>query len=288
VATGNSAETYTGFQIVMPVLSGEARHVFHVYLGPSEYDRLRSLGLGLEEGVNLGWKFFRPISHLLLTVMVWMYGFIPNYGVVIIIISSLTKVLFYPLTKSSFRSMKAMQQIQPHVKEVREKYKGDPKRMQVETMELYKKHKVNPVGGCLPMLLQMPVFIALYSVLANSITMRQAGFGLWIDDLSVPDTLFVIGAFPIHVLPVVMFVTTVAQQLLTPVQDPRQKLMGYMMPFVMLFIFYSFPAGLNLYWTVNNILTVAQQWKIHREIPSEPAAPEAPRDAKPKREKAKK
>jgi YidC/Oxa1 family membrane protein insertase len=139
------------------------------------------------------------------------------------------------------------------------------------------------------MVLQMPVFIALYAVLANSITMRQAGFMLWIDDLSVPDTLFTIGAFPLHILPVVMFVTTVAQQLLTPVQDPRQKMMGYMMPFVMLFIFYSFPAGLNLYWTVNNVLTVAQQWKIHREIPSEPTPPETPRVEKPKRtEKVKK
>jgi len=115
------------------------------------------------------------------------------------------------------------------------------------------------------MILQMPVFFALYAVLANSITMRQSGFVWWITDLSIPDTVGMVGGFAIHVLPVIMFFTTVAQQKVTPVTDPRQKMMGYMMPVVMLFIFYSFPAGLNLYWTVNNVLTVAQQWNIHRE-----------------------
>jgi YidC/Oxa1 family membrane protein insertase len=129
------------------------------------------------------------------------------------------------------------------------------------------------MGGCLPIVVQMPVFIALYSVLANSITMRGAGFMLWMNDLSSPDTLFTVGGFAIHILPIIMFVTTIAQQKLTPTGgDPRQKMMGYLMPVVMLFIFYSFPAGLNLYWTVNNILTVAQQWMIHREDSVAPAS----------------
>jgi YidC/Oxa1 family membrane protein insertase len=155
------------------------------------------------------------------------------------------------------------------MKAIKEKYKKDAQRMQRETMELYKKHKVNPLGGCFPILLQMPVFIALYSVLANSITMRQAHFLWWINDLSTPDTLpWDLGGFPIHVLPIVMFLTTVLQQRVTPMTDPRQKMMGYLMPFVMLFIFYSFPAGLNLYWTMNNVLTVAQQWSIHRDQPA--------------------
>jgi YidC/Oxa1 family membrane protein insertase len=197
--------------------------------------------------------------------MIWLHGFIPNYGVVIIIISVLAKILFYPLTRSSVRSMKAMQKLAPRMQEIKEKHKGDPQRMQAETMALYKEHKVNPLGGCLPILVQMPVFIALYSVLANSITLRQASFVGWINDLSVPDTIAVIAGFGIHVLPVLMFLTTLLQQRLTPVTDPRQKMIGYMMPVVMLFIFYSFPAGLNLYWTVTNALQVGQQWWIHRE-----------------------
>jgi YidC/Oxa1 family membrane protein insertase len=120
----------------------------------------------------------------------------------------------------------------------------------------------------------MPVFFALYSVLSNSIAMRGAEFVSWINDLSVPDTLFAVGGFPIHILPLIMFATSVLQAKLTPTgADPRQKMMGYMMPAVLLFIFYSFPAGLNLYWTVNNILTVAQQWHIHREHPAPQAAP---------------
>jgi YidC/Oxa1 family membrane protein insertase len=136
-------------------------------------------------------------------------------------------------------------------------------------MNLYKQNKVNPMGGCIPLLVQMPVFIALYSVLANCIELRQAPFMLWMHDLSIPDVLFSVGGFPIHVLPVVMFATTLLQQKLTPMSDPKQKLMGYLMPVMMLFIFYSFPAGLNLYWTVNNVLTVAQQWQIHREVAHE-------------------
>jgi len=276
VMTGSQETDVTGVEIAMPILEGSADHQFLIYAGPLEYKRLKQLGHGLENGVELSYKFIRPISQLLLLVMVWMHGFLPNYGIIIIIISALTKVLFYPLTKSSIRSMKAMQRLQPEMQAIRDKYKSDPQKMQRETMELYKQHKVNPLGGCLPMLLQMPVFFALYAVLANSITMRQSGFVWWITDLSIPDTVGMVGTFSIHVLPVIMFFTTVLQQKVTPVTDPRQKMMGYMMPVVMLFIFYSFPAGLNLYWTVNNILTVAQTWSIHREEPATlPAAGKA-------------
>jgi len=265
VLTGSAEAHVNGVEVAMPILQGTADDTFLLYVGPLEYNRLKALGHGLENGVELSYKFIRPISKLLLVVMVWMHGFLPNYGIIIIVISALTKILFYPLTKSSIRSMKAMQRLQPEMQAIRDKYKSDPQRMQKETMELYKTHKVNPLGGCLPMILQMPVFFALYAVLANSITMRQSGFVWWITDLSIPDTVGMVGGFAIHVLPVIMFFTTVAQQKVTPVTDPRQKMMGYMMPVVMLFIFYSFPAGLNLYWTVNNVLTVAQQWNIHRE-----------------------
>ncbi len=268
IATGSATENLTGAEVAMPLLHGSGTHDFKVYLGPMEYDHLKALGYDLDQAVDLGWKIFRPISKLLLTVMVWMYGFIPNYGIVIIIISAATKFLFYPLTRTSVKSMRAMQRIQPEMTAMKEKYKDDPQRQQKEMMVLYKKYKVNPMGGCLPIVVQMPVFFALYAVLSNSIAMRGADFVWWINDLSSPDTIATVGGLAIHVLPFLLFLTTVAQQKLTPTGgDPRQKMIGYMMPVVMLFIFYSFPAGLNLYWTVNNILTVAQQWAIHREEP---------------------
>ena len=269
VAIGNNASQETGAELVMPLQGGSGHHAIQVYVGPLDYSSMKPLGLGLEHAVDLGYKFIRPLSQVLLFSMEWLYKFIPNFGVVIIIISVLTKVIFYPLTRSSIRSMRALQHLQPKMNELRDKYKKDPQRMQKEMMALYRENKVNPMGGCLPILVQMPVFIALYAVLANCIELRQAPFMLWIDDLSVPDVLFRVGGFPIHLLPFVMFLTTIWQQKLTPMTDPRQKMIGYMMPVMMLFLFYSFPAGLNLYWTVNNLLTVAQQWSSHREAERE-------------------
>jgi YidC/Oxa1 family membrane protein insertase len=269
VGIGNLIAQDTGVELVMPLQSGSGSHSIQVYLGPLDYTMMKPLGLGLEHAVNLGYKFVRPLSQVLLVCMEWLYKFLPNFGIVIIIISILAKLAFYPLTRSSIRSMRALQHLQPKMDELRTKYKKDPARMQKEMMALYKEYKVNPMGGCWPMLVQMPVFIALYAVLANCIELRQAPFFGWINDLSTPDVAFRIGSFPIHILPLIMFGTTILQQRLTPMTDPRQKMMGYMMPMMMLFIFYSFPAGLNLYWTMNNILTVAQQWNIHREAERE-------------------
>jgi YidC/Oxa1 family membrane protein insertase len=269
VGIGNLVAGDTGVELVMPLQNGSGSHSVQVYLGPLDYTMMKPLGLGLEHAVNLGYKFVRPLSQVLLVCMEWLYKFVPNFGIVIIIISIVAKLAFYPLTRSSMRSMRALQHLQPKMEELRTKHKKDPARMQKEMMALYKEHKVNPMGGCWPILIQMPVFIALYAVLANCIELRQAPFFGWINDLSTPDVLFRVGAFPIHVLPVIMFGTTILQQKLTPMTDPRQKMMGYMMPVMMLFIFYSFPAGLNLYWTMNNVLTVAQQWNIHREAERE-------------------
>jgi YidC/Oxa1 family membrane protein insertase len=269
VGIGDVVAQDTGVELVMPLQNGNGTHVIQVYLGPLDYTMMKPLGLGLEHAVNLGYKFVRPLSQVLLLTMEWLYRFVPNFGIVIIIISVVAKLAFYPLTRSSIRSMRALQHLQPKMDELRTKYKKDPQRMQKEMMALYKEYKVNPMGGCWPILIQMPVFIALYAVLANCIELRQAPFFGWINDLSTPDVLFRVGTFPIHVLPVIMFLTTILQQKLTPMTDPRQKMMGYMMPAMMLFIFYSFPAGLNLYWTMNNVLTVAQQWNIHREAERE-------------------
>ena len=273
VRTSGTHEPPTvGAEIIMPILQGQASHDFGLYIGPMEYERLKAEDR-LQASLDWGWSLFKPISKILLAAMLWTYQFIPNYGWVIIIISLLTKLIFYPLTKTSLKSMRAMQKVQPEMTALREKYKNDQKELQKQTMALYKKHKVNPVGGCLPMLIQMPVFIALYAVLGNSIAMRNAPFMFWINDLSSPDTVFSVAGFAIHILPIVLFIFTVLQQRMTPTNaDPRQKMMGYMMPFVTLFIFYGFPAGLNLYWTVNSVATVIQQWFIHRDDPM-PATP---------------
>jgi len=155
------------------------------------------------------------------------------------------------------RSMQRMQELQPVMDRLREKYKNDQERLNKEIFALYKEHKVNPMGGCLPILVQMPVFFALYAVLSSSIELRQAGFVAWITDLSAPDVLR-LGGLSVHVLPLLMAATMVWQQKLTPM-DPRQAATGMMMPFVMLFIFYGMPSGLVLYWTTINILTALQQ-----------------------------
>lgn len=280
LAVGDADKVVAGAWVVMPTLQGSARHEFKVYMGPIDYQLLKATGFDLAKAVNLGWKLFEPLSRLLLVSMLWMYNIVPNFGVVIILIAVATKLIFYPLTKSSVKSMRAMQKLQPKLTELREKYKNDPQKMNAAMMTLYKEEGVNPVGGCLPILLQMPVFIALYQALSSSIQMRGAEFMLWINDLSRPDTITEIGGFGIHVLPVILFGVTVLQQLWTPVGDSRQKMMGYMMPVVTLFIFYSFPAGLNLYWTVNSVMTAAQQWSIHREDPQKPAPAKPAKPAK--------
>ena len=222
------------------------------------------LGLGLEYAVDLGWKIILPVAQLLLWALNAGYTIIPNYGLVIILLSGLTRLLFYPLTAISMRSMKAMQEIQPEMEKLRKKYEKDPQELNKRVFALYRDHKVNPVSGCLPMLLQMPVFFALYSVLANSVGLRQAPFVGWITDLSAPDTLMTIGGFAIHVLPVLMSLSMFWQQKLTPT-DPRQAPIMLLMPFMMLFFFYKVPSGLTLYWTVTNLFSVAQQYQMNRE-----------------------
>jgi len=274
---GSRENASTGTELTMAVLPEETtRHEFLVYIGPLDFHDLRGLGVGLEHAVNLGWQALRWLSVFVLDVLDWSYRFIPNYGWIIVLLSALTKLVFYPLTRSSMRSMAGLQRLKPEMDALREKYKGDPTKMNQAVMELYRKHKVNPMGGCLPILVQMPVFIALYNVLANAVELRRAGFLLWIDDLSAPDTVGHLFGFPINPLPLVMTGTTILQQKLTPT-DPRQAMMAYMMPVVMLIFFYSFPSGLVIYWTVNNVLQIAQQWWMNRQqsaaVPVEVVAP---------------
>jgi YidC/Oxa1 family membrane protein insertase len=212
----------------------------------------------------MGWDWIRPVSQGVLWFLVECHKVIPNYGLVVILLSALTKILFWPLTRSSTKSMREMQKLQPEIQKLREKLKKDPQRLNREIMGLYKKHKVNPLGGCLPLLLQMPVFIALYNVLMSSIEMRKASFVWWINDLSSADTVAVISGTSIHVLPLIMGISMFWQQKMTPT-DPRQAAMAYFMPILMVVFFYSLPSGLVLYWTANNFMTIAQQYMTQRE-----------------------
>ncbi|HLB25006.1 MAG TPA: membrane protein insertase YidC, partial [Nitrospirota bacterium] len=228
---------------------------FIFYGGPKEYDRLKAVGAGLERSVDFGWFAF--IAKPLFVSLKYFYGMVHNYGWAIIIITVIIKLIFAPLTHSSQKSMKRMSKLQPHFAELKEKYKGDPTRMNQEMMGLYKKHKVNPLGGCLPMLIQIPVFIALYNVLNNSIELRQAPFALWLTDLSAKD--------PYYVLPILMGLSMLAMQKMTPTSmDPKQNRIMMLMPVVMTFMFINLPSGLVLYFTVSNLLSMAQQLYINK------------------------
>jgi YidC/Oxa1 family membrane protein insertase len=237
------------------------RHA-RLYAGPIHYDTLVAQGAGLDQVANLGWAWIVPLSALLLRLLNLLYKAIPNYGLAIIILSAATKLIFAPLTQSSLRSAKAMHRLQPLVNDIRERYKNDPAKMNTAMMALYKENKVNPLGGCLPMLLQLPVFVALYNILLNSIELRAAGFWGYIQDLSGPDVLMKIGGFPIHLLPIVMTGSTFIMQSQTPI-DPRQRSMMMVMPLMMLVFMYNFPSGVVLYWTVNNLLSALQQYMVN-------------------------
>ena len=264
-------EQETAISSLVVGLPGETSPVHHfvVYFGPCEYFRIAKLGLQLERAVDLGWSWIQPFSRFLLKVMVWLERVVRNYGLAILALATLVRLLLHPLAMTSIKSMRAMQKIQPEVVRLREKYKNDPQEMNTRVMALYKENKVNPAGGCLPMVLQMPLFFALYSVLWNAIELRQAPFAGWIHDLSAPDLLFsvplpMLGPFPIRLLPILMAGSGFLTQKLTPT-DPRQASSMYLMNVVMLWFFYGLPSGLVLYWTVMNLLTALQQWLALRE-----------------------
>jgi YidC/Oxa1 family membrane protein insertase len=239
-----------------------------LYVGPKDIDLLEAAGHGLRRAVDLGWFTF--VALPMLQALRFLTRFTSNYGVSIIILTVIIKLLFYPLTKKSFESMRAMQQLQPEMAKIRERLKDKPEDMNREVMDLYKRHKVNPLGGCLPMVLQLPVFIGLYSALQNAIELRHAPFMGWITDLSAPDRLGSIQLpFVEHpgvpVLTLLMGASMFVQQWMTPsAADPAQQRVMMIMPVMFTFMFINFPAGLTLYWLVNNILTIAQQYAMMR------------------------
>ena len=190
-----------------------------------------------------------------------MYGIIPNYGVVVIVFAFLVKILLNPLTKKQFQSTKKMQALQPQIQSIKEKYKNDPQKLNRAQMALFKEKGVNPMGGCLPLLLQMPILISFFTVFRSTIEFRGAPFFAWITDLSSPDTITTIAGLPINVLPFLMGITMFLQQKLmaTPGGGNQQKMMMYFMNVFFLFLFYTFPSGLNLYYSVFNLLSIVQQ-----------------------------
>jgi YidC/Oxa1 family membrane protein insertase len=242
---------------------GANRHAYTLYFGPKDQSILEAADHQFDKAMNLGW--FGPISLLLLRVLSFSHRFTGNYGIDIILLTVLVKLAFWPLTRKSFESMRAMQKVQPEMQRLREKFKDDPKQLNTEMMELYRRHKVNPLGGCLPMVLQIPVFIGLYQALLNTIELRHAPFVLWIHDLAAPERLMLLG-YGIPVLTLLLGATMFLQQKMSPpAGDPTQQRVMMFMPIVFTFMFIGFPAGLTIYWLTNNVLTIAQQWFMLRE-----------------------
>jgi YidC/Oxa1 family membrane protein insertase len=228
-----------------------------LYAGPKIQDWLKAAAPNLERTVDYGWLWL--IAEPLFWLLNWVYGFVGNWGVAIVVLTLLIKLAFFHLSATSYKSMARMRKLQPRIMDLRDRFAGDKQKLNQAMMELYKKEKINPLGGCLPILVQIPVFIALYWVLLESVELRQAPLFLWIEDLSVHD--------PFFVLPVLMGITMFAQQKLNPAPpDPMQARIMMALPFVFTFLFLFFPSGLVLYWFVNNLLSIAQQWVITRKI----------------------
>ena len=254
----------------IPYRNASSTNKFMVYIGPMEYDILSEYGLS--ETIDMGWKWLvRPIGEFfMLPILQFIHDFVPNYGVAIILFSILIKILLYPLSIQQMRSANKMKLLQPEMEKLREKYKDDNTKQQQATMKLYSEYGVNPAGGCLPLLLQMPILYSLWSILRSAIDLRQTEFIWWINDLSVPDVLvslpFRIPLFNIDQfsgLALAMGVTMFIQQKLT-ITDPRQKAMVYMMPVMFTLLFSSFPSGLNLYYFMFNLVGIIQQVYINK------------------------
>lgn len=240
-----------------------------LYVGPKVYETLAANGYHEEDILQLG--FWRFIGIWILKLMVWFRDTIwpHNYGLSIILLTLVIRILFWPLNQKSMKSTQRMQEIQPQLTAIREKYKSEPQKQQQEMMRIYQENKINPMGGCLPMLIQIPVFFALFVVLRGAIELRFSSF-LWISDLSTPENLFrdQLG-FGINILPILMGVTMWWQQRMTPTSDPQQQKMMVMMPILFTVLFYSFPAGLSLYWTTNQVLMIVQMARMRRKKAAE-------------------
>lgn len=248
---------------------------YRLFFGPQEFRQLRSLNSGLDEVNQYGWSWIRwmitPFAKGIVLAMLWLHQWMPSYGLVLIVFAVLVRLILWPLTTKSFRSIQAMQQLQPEIQRLREQHKRDPQKMQQETMRLYRERKVNPLGGCLPNLIPLPVLFALFFVFQGTIELRNQPF-LWLPDLSQPD--------PIYILPVLMGLTMLISSKMTAT-DPKMAAMTYIMPIVLTFVFLNLASGLVLYYAVSNVLTFTQQWWLKRGAGQAPDAPSRPQAVDP-------
>jgi YidC/Oxa1 family membrane protein insertase len=267
--------SYRDFSLAMVDDTGRDLLKYAAYIGPISYDVLRGQNrffdglvreLDLDEFVDYGPSFVRsilkPVTILILQAFRAMHTLVPNYGMVIILFSILVKIVVFPLTHKSLESTAKMQTLQPKIAELRERFGKDQKKLNEATMKLYKEEKINPIGGCLPMVLQMPILFSLFSLFRGTIELRQAGFVLWITDLSKPDTI-PLGAFDFHVLPLLMGISMFIQQKMM-MKDPKQAALVYIMPVFLTYIFWTMSSGLVFYYTLYNVLTLAQQLIMER------------------------
>jgi YidC/Oxa1 family membrane protein insertase len=243
---------------------------YTVYVGPKEFSALNAVHPSLDRAIDFGWSHF--IARPLLSFLNFLHSLTGNYGIDIILLTILVKIAFFPLSIKSFKSMAAMQKLQPQLEQLRTQYQDDREALNREMMEMYRRHKINPLGGCLPLLVQLPVFIGLYQALMMAIELRQAPFFSWIQDLSLPDRLgtFVLPFVDppgIPVLTILMGGTMIIQQAMTPMPgDPMQQKMMMLMPVIFTVMFVNFPSGLVLYWLVNNVLSIAQQYAYNKGL----------------------
>jgi YidC/Oxa1 family membrane protein insertase len=230
---------------------------YSLYLGPKDYNLLKALGIGLENAVDFG-SILKWLAMPLLLILKFLYQYVHNYGIAIIILTVLIKILFWPLGNKSYKAMKEMQKLQPKIQELQQKYKDDKQKLGQETMALYKTHHVNPLGGCLPMLIQIPVFFGFYTALLYAIELRHSPFFWWIQDLSAKD--------PYYITPIIMGATMFIQQKMSPpMGDPMQAKIMMWMPVIFTFMFLNFSSGLVIYWLFNNLLSIGQQYYINKK-----------------------
>lgn len=258
-----------------PIAAGSSERIeMTFYTGPKEFRRLNDLGRDQDAVMQFG--FFGFFSKILLSFMYLVHSFVPSWGWSIVVMTVIIKLLFWPLTAKAAQSQKRMQKIQAPMKEIREKYKDNPQKMQKETMRLFRENRVNPAAGCLPIFIQMPIFIGLFYMLRTASELRYAPF-LWISDLSRPDTIATVAGFPLNLLPLIMGVTMYYQMRMVPAManaDPVQQKIFKFLPFIFLIFLYNFSSGLVLYWTIQNLLTILQQYITNRRPDVElPAAP---------------
>ena len=244
-----------------------------LYLGPLDYGKVADLNVGLEEKI-LGWQWLSSVSWLVYSTMMLLYSFIPNYGLVVVLFAVLIKLITYPLMAKQLRSSKKMQEISPELNNIKLKYKNNPTLQQQKIAALFQENKINPLAGCLPLLIQMPVLMSVFMVFRNTIEFRGESFFLWISDLSSADTLLFIAGVPLNILPFLMAASMFYTMKLSsagqpsggdPAQEATQQMMKYMFPGMMFFLFYSFPSGLNLYYLCFNIMQILQQRIINSE-----------------------